>query len=64
MPETDALAVVSVEAVLAAYGAWLGNQPLAARSREAYLAQIRDFVSWLAGSEHGAEALTDPHVRD
>jgi hypothetical protein len=56
--------VVDVDAVLAGYGGWLKRQPLAARSREAYLAQVRDFVTWLAGSEHGAQALVDPHVRD
>ncbi len=50
--------------VLASYARWLKRQPLAARSRDAYLAQVRGFVSWLAGSEHGAAALADPHVRD
>ncbi|MGO9903770.1 MAG: hypothetical protein ACLP0J_29820 [Solirubrobacteraceae bacterium] len=40
------------------------SQPLADRSREAYLAQAREFVTWLAGSEHGGRALADPHVRD
>jgi site-specific recombinase XerD len=64
VPDPDTREDVDVDAVLAAYGAWLGRQPLAARSREAYLAQVRDFVAWLAGSEHGAGALTDPHVRD
>ena len=51
-------------AVLARYGRWLKRQPLAERSRDAYLAQVGGFVTWLAGSEHGAQALTDPHVRD
>jgi len=55
---------VDVDAILASYGGWLKRQPLAARSREAYPAQVRDFVGWLAGSEHGAKALADPHVRD
>jgi len=50
-------------AVLARYGRWLKRQPLAERSRDAYLAQVGGFVTWLAGSEHGAQALTDPHVR-
>jgi site-specific recombinase XerD len=50
--------------VLARYGRWLKRQPLAERSRDAYLAQVDGFVTWLAGSEHGAQALTDPHVRD
>jgi integrase/recombinase XerC len=55
---------VSVDAVLAGYESWLKSQPLAARSREAYLAQVREFVTWLAGSEHGGQALVDSHVRD
>jgi len=64
MPTTGARQDIDVDAVLATYGGWLKRQPLAARSREAYLAQVRDFVAWLAGSEHGAKALADPHVRD
>ena len=64
MPTTGAPEGVDVDAVLAAYGRWLKRQPLSVRSREAYLAQVRDFVGWLAGSEHGAKALADPHVRD
>ena len=59
MPTTGAPEDVAVDAVLAGYGDWLKRQPLAARSREAYLAQVRDFVTWLAGSEHGAKALAD-----
>ena len=55
---------VDVDGVLAGYVRWLKRQPLAARSREAYLAQVRGFVTWLAGSEQGAQALSDPHVRD
>lgn len=51
-------------AVLAGYARWLQRQPLATRSRDAYLAQVRGFVTWLAGSTHGAQALADPHVRD
>ncbi|MEJ7763975.1 MAG: tyrosine-type recombinase/integrase [Acidimicrobiales bacterium] len=50
--------------VLASYAGWLKRQPLAVRSRDAYLAQVKGFVGWLAGSEHGGEALADPHVRD
>jgi site-specific recombinase XerD len=64
MPTTGAPQVVEVDAVLAAYGGWLKRQPLSVRSREAYLAQVRDFVGWLAGSEHGGRALADPHVRN
>jgi site-specific recombinase XerD len=55
---------VDAEAVLATYAGWLKCQPLATRSREAYLAQVRAFLTWLAGSEHGPQALVDPHVRD
>jgi len=50
-------------AVLGAYARWLKRQPLAARSREAYLAQVLGYRR-LAGSEHGMAALADPHVRD
>lgn len=64
MPNTGAREDVNVDAMLAGYDSWLKRQPLAARSRDAYLAQVRDFVTWLAGSEHGAPALADPHVRD
>ena len=55
---------VDAEAVLASYAGWLKRQPLATRSRDAYLAQVRAFLTWLAGSEHGPLALADPHVRD
>ncbi len=64
MPNAGSHEDESVDAVLAAYESWLKSQPLAARSREAYLAQVREFVTWLAGSEHGWQALADPHVRD
>ena len=64
MPNTGAREDVNVDAMLAGYDGWLKRQPLAARSRDAYLAQVRDFVTWLAGSEHGAPALADSHVRD
>ncbi len=64
MRDSGAREDVSVDAMLAGYAGWLKRQPLAARSREAYLAQVRGFVMWLAGSEHGARALADSHVRD
>jgi hypothetical protein len=35
-------------AVLEGYDGWLTRQPLAARTRDAYLAQVRDFVTRLA----------------
>ena len=43
---------------------WLARQALAARSQEAYAAQVAGFLSWLACSENGASALSDSHVRD
>lgn len=55
---------LDADGVEATYGAWLKRQPLAARSRDAYLAQVRGFLTWLAGSEHGPRALTEPTVRD
>jgi hypothetical protein len=55
---------VDAGAVTAKYKAWLRRQPLADRSREAYLTQVASFVTWLASSEHGAAALEDASVRD
>ncbi len=55
---------LDADAVLATYARWLKRQPLAERSRDAYLAQVRGFIGWLAGSEHGPKALADPHARD
>jgi len=55
---------VDADAVVADYEAWLSRQPLAGRSRDAYLAQVRSFVGWLAGSEHGGQALSEANVRD
>jgi integrase/recombinase XerC len=55
---------IDADAVVAGYEAWLACQPLADRSRDAYLAQVRSFVTWLAGSEHGGQALTTLNVRD
>jgi integrase/recombinase XerC len=46
------------------YERWLARQPLAGRTRDAYTAQVHSFVDWLAGSEHGGAALTEPHARD
>lgn len=58
-----AVEIVDVDALLATYRVWLARQPLAARSQEAYAAQVAGFLAWLAGSEHGARALVDPYVR-
>ena len=55
---------VDAGAVVAKYRSGLRRQPIAGRSREAYLAQVSGFVSWLAGSEHGGQALREPSVRD
>lgn len=64
MPKPDGHEEVDVDAVLGDYDGWLTRQPLASRTRDAYLAQARDFVTWLAGSEHGARALVALDVRD
>lgn len=55
---------VNADAVVAVYAAWLVRQPLADRSRDAYLAQVRSFVTWLAGSGHGGGALVEASIRD
>src|SRR5664280_2728873 len=55
---------IDADAVVAEYAAWLGRQPLVGRSRDAYLAQMRGFLTWLAGSECGGAALVEPGVRD
>jgi len=55
---------VDKERVLTRYKSWLGRQPLSVRTREAYLMQVTAFVTWLAGSEHGAAALAGGSVRD
>lgn len=51
-------------AVLSTYGRWVRRQPLAPRTKDAYRAQVQGFIQWLAGSEHGAAALSDDAVRD
>jgi hypothetical protein len=43
-----AVDAVDVDGVLAGYRRWLARQPLAARTREAYRAQVTGFVTWLA----------------
>ena len=55
---------VDAGAVTAKYKAWLRRQPLADRSRDAYLAQVTNLVTWLASSEHGGAALEEANVRD
>ena len=56
--------VVDATAAIDAYRTWLDRQPLAMRTRDAYLAQVAGFLTWLATSAHGADALADPKVRD
>ncbi|MDQ6784546.1 MAG: tyrosine-type recombinase/integrase [Actinomycetota bacterium] len=56
--------VLDAEAVVARYGESLAGQPLAERSRGAYLAQVRSYVGWLASSGRGPAALCEPRVRD
>lgn len=52
-------------AVLTEYGAWLGDQPLSARTREAYLAAVSAFVGWLGRRDGGpGDALAAPRARD
>jgi site-specific recombinase XerD len=52
-------------AVLADYAAWLAEQPLSARTREAYLAAVTAFVAWLDQRDAGpGEALGAPRARD
>ncbi len=63
-PKTAPQEAVDVDALLATYRAWLARQALATRSHEAYAAQVARFLGWLVSSEHGARALSDPHVRD
>jgi site-specific recombinase XerD len=51
--------------VLADYAAWLAEQPLSIRTREAYLAAVTAFVGWLDQREVGRdEALRAPRARD
>jgi integrase/recombinase XerC len=64
VPEPDGRDEIDVDAVVGGYDGWLTRQPLAGRARDAYLAQARDFVTWLASSEHGARALVASDVRD
>ncbi len=56
--------VLDAAAAIDRYRIWLERQPLAKRTRDAYLAQVSGFLSWLATSTHGAEALGEPKVRD
>lgn len=51
--------------VLAEYAAWLAEQPLSSRTREAYLAAVTAFVDWLEQRDADVgEALVAPRARD
>lgn len=56
--------VLDLNATLDEYARWLDRQPLSERSRDAYLSQVRAFLTWLASSQHGPVALAEGHVRD
>ncbi len=53
-----------LQEALDAYEVWLGKQPLAARSREAYRSQVAGFLAWLATTEDPMAALSATAVRD
>jgi site-specific recombinase XerD len=51
--------------VRADYAAWLAEQPLSSRTREAYLAAVTAFLAWLEQREAGpGDALVAPRARD
>lgn len=55
---------LDVDAARKAFGTWLVRQPLSERTAEAYRAQVGAYLTWLAGSEHAAEALSSEAARD
>src|SRR6266436_878610 len=55
----------TLEQTLAAYDAWLGRQPLAAKTRVAYRLQVRQFGAYLAQRSPVADdPLHTPFARD
>jgi site-specific recombinase XerD len=55
----------ATSAVLADYAAWLAEQPLSSRTREAYLAAVIAFLAWLERRDAGpGNALVAPRARD
>ena len=48
---------------LDSYAAWMQHQPLAARTRPSYLAQVSQCLRWLGTLENAEELLPDPSVR-
>jgi len=57
-------ASIDSKSEFAAFSGWLAKQPLSDRSRRAYGDQVRNYLQWLEDRGSGAEALTDPSVRD
>ena len=51
-------------AVYDTYVTWLDRQPLAARSRQAYRAQVGAYLRWLSGTQDPDAALTQQDRRD
>lgn len=56
--------VLDPDAYLTRYAESLEAQPLAERTRDAYRAQVRSYLRWLATTGRGPSALSDPRVRD
>lgn len=56
--------VLDGSAVVATYRRWLARQPLAARTRDAYLSQVEAFVAWLVDGGHSEQVLRDASARD
>lgn len=55
---------VNPDRVLRRYERWLNGQPLAERTRGAYLAQVSAYVGWLAEAGRGPGALSESRERD
>jgi integrase/recombinase XerC len=63
--QVDSINRRDTAAVRARYAASLAEQPLSARTREAYLAAVTAFLAWLAASRAGpGDALLAPRARD
>ena len=48
---------------IARYANWIERQPLAPRTRDSYLSQVRQYLQWLATQDNHEELLPD-HTRD
>ncbi len=63
--QVDSINRRDTAAVRARYAASLAEQPLSARTREAYLAAVTAFLAWLAARDAGpGDALLAPRARD